>query len=224
MSKYIPGNQKHLSPEDRKYIERSLNSGTSFKDIAKFLCKDPTTISKEVKLHRLSDWYHKGTFYNAHNFCIHRYHCRKTNVCGKIILCNINVLHPFLFEVVRHIFLPVFQLPAVEAVFQDMADGGVMPQALPHRREVAVFFKPLLDLLAAVSRKVHIEDLPDRFRLRLVDDIFRPHLVVAKHVPGAVNYAILEGDHLPRLHAHGGLFRFVLREGRHDKGSRQNLP
>lgn len=68
MSKYIPGNQKHLSLEDRKYIERSLNLGTSFKDIARFLCKDPTTISKEVKLHRLSDWYHKGTFYNAHNF------------------------------------------------------------------------------------------------------------------------------------------------------------
>ena len=89
MSKYIPGNQKHLSLEDRKYIERSLNNGTSFKDIARFLCKDPTTISKEVKLHRLSDWYHKGTFYNAHNFCIHRYHCKKTNVCGKIILCNI---------------------------------------------------------------------------------------------------------------------------------------
>lgn len=89
MSKYIPGNQKHLSLEDRKYIERSLNRGTSFKDIARFLCKDPTTISKEVKLHRLSDWYHKGTFYNAHNFCIHRYHCKKTNVCGKIVLCNI---------------------------------------------------------------------------------------------------------------------------------------
>ena len=89
MSKYIPGNQKHLSLEDRKYIERSLNTACSFKDIARFLCKDPTTISKEVKLHRLSDWYHKGTFYNAHNFCIHRYHCKKTNACGKIILCNI---------------------------------------------------------------------------------------------------------------------------------------
>ena len=89
MSKYIPGNQKHLSLEDRKYIERSLNNGSSFKDIARFLCKDPTTISKEVKLHRVNDWYHKGSFLNAHNFCIHRYHCRKTNVCRKIILCNI---------------------------------------------------------------------------------------------------------------------------------------
>ncbi|WP_181995471.1 hypothetical protein [Clostridium sp. AM58-1XD] len=23
---------------------------------------------------RVSDWYHKGTFYNAKNFCVHRYH------------------------------------------------------------------------------------------------------------------------------------------------------
>ena len=47
-------------------------------NIAAFLCKDPTTISKEVRAHRLSDWYHKGTFYNSKNFCIHRYHCKKT--------------------------------------------------------------------------------------------------------------------------------------------------
>ena len=89
MSKYIPGNQKHLTLEDRIYIENELNKGTSFKDIARFLCKDPTTISKEVRAHRLSDWYHKGTFYNAKNFCVHRYHCRKTNACGKIVLCGI---------------------------------------------------------------------------------------------------------------------------------------
>lgn len=89
MSRYIPGNQKHLTLEDRIYIENELNKGSSFKDIAKFLCKDPTTISKEVKAHRLSDWYHKGTFYNAKNFCIHRYHCKKTNACGKIVLCGV---------------------------------------------------------------------------------------------------------------------------------------
>ena len=89
MSKYIPGNQKHLTLEDRIYIENELNKGASFKDIARFLCKDPTTISKEVKAHRLSDWYHKGTFYNAKNFCIHRYHCKKTNACGKIVLCGV---------------------------------------------------------------------------------------------------------------------------------------
>ena len=89
MSKYIPGNQKHLSLEDRIYIESSLGKGLTFKEIARYLCKDPSTILKEVKSHRLTDWYHKGTFYNAKNFCIHRYHCGKTNACGKIILCGV---------------------------------------------------------------------------------------------------------------------------------------
>lgn len=89
MSKYIPGNQKRLTLEDRIYIEHELSKGTSFKKIATFLCKDPTTISKEVRAHRISDWYHRGTFYNAKNFCIHRYHCKKTNACGKIVLCGI---------------------------------------------------------------------------------------------------------------------------------------
>ena len=51
--------------------------------------QDPSTISKEVKKHRASNWYHKGSFLNKKNFCVHRYQCRKTNVCKKIILCGI---------------------------------------------------------------------------------------------------------------------------------------
>ena len=89
MSNLIPGNQKHLTLEDRMYIEDALNNATSFKDIARFLCMDPTTISKEVRAYRLSDWFHKRTFYKAHNFCVHRYLCKKTNVCNRIILCGI---------------------------------------------------------------------------------------------------------------------------------------
>lgn len=53
MSNLIPGNQKHMTLDDRCYIEASLNVGISFKDIARYICKDPTTISKEVRLHRL---------------------------------------------------------------------------------------------------------------------------------------------------------------------------
>ena len=84
MSKYIPGNQKHLTIEDRIYIQNELDKGTSFKDIARFLCKDPTTISKEVKARRASDWFHKGTFLNVKNF-----RCKKTNACNKILLCGV---------------------------------------------------------------------------------------------------------------------------------------
>ena len=90
MSKYIPGNHKHLTAADRLYIERQLNVGSSFKDIARYLCKDPSTISKEIRAHRLSDFYPgRGLFLNAKNFCIHRFHCQKKNVCGKLILCDI---------------------------------------------------------------------------------------------------------------------------------------
>lgn len=88
MSNLVPGNQKHLTLNDRLYIEHSLDEGISFRDIAKFLCKDPTTISKEVHLHRSLDTWHKGSFNNPYNFCIHRFKCRKTNVCEKLIICE----------------------------------------------------------------------------------------------------------------------------------------
>ena len=97
MSKYIPGNQKHLTLNDRIYIENELSKGATFKDLAAFLCKDPTTISKEVKSRRLSDWYHKGTFYNAKNFCVHRYHCKKKQMpveksCSAVL--NVHPVQP----------------------------------------------------------------------------------------------------------------------------------
>lgn len=33
MSKYIPGNQKHLSLQDRIYIQNELSKGSSFKEL-----------------------------------------------------------------------------------------------------------------------------------------------------------------------------------------------
>ena len=90
MSKYIQ-ETKHLSLEDRIYIKNRTEQGRNNKNIARFLCKDPTTISKEVRAHRLSDWYHKGTFIMPITFVL-CFHCRKTNVCGKIILCDVKAL------------------------------------------------------------------------------------------------------------------------------------
>jgi len=88
MSNIIPGNQKHLTLEDRKYIEDSLDEGISFRDIAKFLCKDPTTISKEIRLHRMDNIHPGRIFNNPHNFCTRRFRCKRTNVCNKIIICE----------------------------------------------------------------------------------------------------------------------------------------
>lgn len=88
MSNLIPGNNKHLTLNDRCFIEDSLNDGLSFKEIARYLCKDPTTVSKEVRLHRLDDIQPKRIFNNPHNFCTKRFQCKRTNVCGKIIICD----------------------------------------------------------------------------------------------------------------------------------------
>ena len=53
MSKNKKGNgHHHLTLSDRIYIESELNIGSTFKSIADFLGKDPSTISKEVRLHR----------------------------------------------------------------------------------------------------------------------------------------------------------------------------
>ena len=89
MSSLIPGNNKHLSLKDREYIEQALNNRKSFREIARYLYKDPSTISKEVWKRRIVNSWNRGSFNNPYNFCIHRYHCKKTNACGKLVICDI---------------------------------------------------------------------------------------------------------------------------------------
>ena len=44
---------KHLTLDERNFIEQELTKNTSFREIAKYLSKDPITISREVKKHRI---------------------------------------------------------------------------------------------------------------------------------------------------------------------------
>lgn len=86
MSKEIRGNQRHLTLDDRIYIEKALDKYMSFKDIAKFLRKDPTTISKEVKKNRV---YKQRNSYSVDpNNCIYKRGCQLTNVCKFPIPCT----------------------------------------------------------------------------------------------------------------------------------------
>lgn len=80
MSKEIRGNQRHMSLEDRIYIEQALEKSMTFKEIAKFLRKDPTTISKEIKKHRMLK---PRNSYLYPNNCKHRQKCNLRNVCNK---------------------------------------------------------------------------------------------------------------------------------------------
>ena len=84
MSKLIPGNQKHLTLSDRIEIEKRLKEGMSLKEIAKILCKDPTTISKEIKLHRLF----RERAYKVANTCKYNRSCKVRNLCKNGSKCD----------------------------------------------------------------------------------------------------------------------------------------
>ena len=78
MSKSIPGNHKHLTLSDRCFIEQSLLQGLSFRQMAMVLNKDPSTISKEIRLHRTMP--RKNA--SGKNDCIHSPKCNVFHICG----------------------------------------------------------------------------------------------------------------------------------------------
>ena len=76
-------NNKHLDLTDRTTIETELDKGSSFKTIALALDKDPSTISKEVKLHLTIETV--GGFRRKYNACVNRFSCEKRMICR---ICN----------------------------------------------------------------------------------------------------------------------------------------
>lgn len=79
MSKIIPGNQKHMTLDDRISIEKGLEQHLSLRRIALTLGKDPTTISKEIRKHRT---FHEHNHFNEpRNKCAFYKDCKKKNIC-----------------------------------------------------------------------------------------------------------------------------------------------
>ena len=78
----------HLTLNDRNIIEEELNQGSTFKEIASILNKDPSTISKEIR--RNFTTIKPSTFNNSFNKCEYKRSCKLQNVCGKdcSILCK----------------------------------------------------------------------------------------------------------------------------------------
>ena len=77
--KKITPTQKHLTLEDREYIEEALKRNLTFKEIARYLQKDPTTISKEVKKRRTTQ--QPSGFNNSGKLCVHVGTCDKRDIC-----------------------------------------------------------------------------------------------------------------------------------------------
>ena len=70
---------KHLTLDERISIQKALKEGKTFVEIGAMLGRDPSTISKEIKGHL--EVRNTGTRSRAHNPCVHRKSCTKTNVC-----------------------------------------------------------------------------------------------------------------------------------------------
>ena len=79
MSRKIKGNGKHLTFSDRVYIEQELMQGSSFRDIAAGLGKDPSTISKEIRLH-CSVAPHATYRFPRCSYCNHFKKCKDTSL------------------------------------------------------------------------------------------------------------------------------------------------
>ena len=74
---------KHLTLNDREFIEESLNEGSTLSAIAKYLEKDPTTISKEIKRSKCISGKLKSV---GQLTCDNRRTCTHTNICPSA--CN----------------------------------------------------------------------------------------------------------------------------------------
>lgn len=100
MSKSIPGNQKHLTLSDRCYIEQALLQNLSFRQMATTLHKDPSTISKEIRLHRSTVRNNSS----RRNDCVHSPKCDIHHLCGNEIctkscwFCNSYNCHDLCFN------------------------------------------------------------------------------------------------------------------------------
>lgn len=70
---------KHLNQEERSLIEHFLVDRLSFKAIGRELNRDCTTISKEVKIHRV--FKKTGSYTGPFNNCLHRFECDIRHLC-----------------------------------------------------------------------------------------------------------------------------------------------
>ena len=74
----MPGKNKHLTYDERVYIQQNLNK-LSFKDIGKKLGKDCTSISREVRRHTIT--VHTGPWGKDYN------ECKKRDCCPSYVQC-----------------------------------------------------------------------------------------------------------------------------------------
>ncbi len=86
----------HLTLSDRIYIEQALERRMKFKEIAVFIGKDPTTVSKEIRRHRVvKESGRKTALCENRSTCTKQHMCRQkycNKLCGK---CTLHYCHSY---------------------------------------------------------------------------------------------------------------------------------
>lgn len=80
---------KHLSYDERLEIESGLKDNLSFKQIAKNIDRDCTTISKEIKNHII--FKNSGAVGRPFFDCLHRYNCPYKKKGKNVFLNYVNI-------------------------------------------------------------------------------------------------------------------------------------
>lgn len=75
-----------MNQDNRVVIEKRLDASVSFRAIGIELGKDPTTIAKEVKKHRIFQEHNK--FNEKPHRCANARECHKKNVCSTVLFCK----------------------------------------------------------------------------------------------------------------------------------------
>lgn len=76
---------KHLTLEDRQYLENGLSKNIKYTDIASKLNKDRRTIIREIKLHRIKKI--PSRFNNSGNLCKNKMKCKKFDCTEEKMKC-----------------------------------------------------------------------------------------------------------------------------------------
>lgn len=70
---------KHLTLQDREYIQKSLEAGSSIRSISMSLNKSLSTISREIRSRRIVD--NSSAYGRVKNRCVNRYNCTERQLC-----------------------------------------------------------------------------------------------------------------------------------------------
>ena len=92
----IANTHSHLTLSDRIYIEQTLELRMKFKDIALFIEKDPTKVSKEIRRHRVAKESGRRTaLCENRSTCTKQHMCHQrycNRMCGK---CTLHYCHSY---------------------------------------------------------------------------------------------------------------------------------